>query len=270
MTFFNAEAYERLMGRWSRQLAPLLIEFAEVREGDRVLDVGSGTGSLGLAVAATRGSEVVGIDPSAAYVEYARTRTANPRVRFEVGDAQALPYPNSSFDKCLALLVLNFIPDAPKAVGEMRRVTRPGGRVAAAVWDYGDGMKMLNNFWDAAVALDPAAETRRHERHMPYCRRGQLSALWTESGIQEVEETGFVIPMNFPSFDDFWTPFLGGQGPSGSYVSSLPPDRQRALRERLRQTLLGGKPDGPFTLEARAWAVRGSTPQRSSRLPERS
>ncbi|MBI2973617.1 MAG: methyltransferase domain-containing protein [Armatimonadetes bacterium] len=259
MTFFNAEAYERLMGRWSRRLAPLLIEFAEVREGNRVLDVGSGTGSLTLALNATRRSEVVGIDPSPAYVEHARTRTADPRVRFDVGDAQALPYPDASFDKCLALLVINFIPDARKAVAEMRRVTRPGGRVAAAVWDYGDGMTMLNTFWDAAVAIDPAAEPR-HERHMPYCRRGQLSGLWTEIGIQEVEETGLVIPMDFASFDDFWSPFLGGQGPSGSYVTSLPPDRQRALRERLRKELLAGKPDEPFTLEARAWAVRGTTP----------
>ncbi len=261
MTFFNAEAYERLMGRWSRRLAPLLIDFAEVREGDRVLDVGSGTGSLALAINATRRSEVVGIDPSAAYVEHARTRTADPRVRFDVGDAQMLPYPDASFDKCLALLVINLIPDARKAVAEMRRVTRPGGRVAVAVWDYGDGMTMLHTFWDAAVALNPAAEPR-HEGHMPYCRMGQLSALLTESGIEEVEETDRSIPMDFASFDDFWLPFLGGQGPSGSYVTGLPPNRQRALQERLRNELLGGKPDGPFTLKARAWAVRGTTPQR--------
>lgn len=130
-----------------------------------------------------------------------------------------LPYPDASFDKCLALLVINFIPDARKAVAEMRRVTRPGGRVAAALWDYGDGMTMLHTIWDAAVALDAAADPR-HERYMPYCQRGQLSALWTESGIQEVEETGLVIPMDFASFDDFWSPFLGGQGPSGSYVTS--------------------------------------------------
>ncbi len=261
MTFVNAEAYERLMGGWSRRLAPLLIDFADVREGDRVLDVGSGTGSLALVISGTRRSEVVGIDPSASYVEHARTRTADPRVRFDVGDAQMLPYPDASFDKCLALLVINFLPNARKAVAEMRRVTRPSGRVAAAVWDYGGGMTMLRAFWDAAVALDPAAEPR-HERHMPYCRRGQLAALWTESGMQEVEETGLPIPMNFASFDDFWASFLGGQGPSGSYVTGLPPDHQRALQERLRKELLAGKPDGPFTLEALAWAVRGTTPQR--------
>lgn len=143
MTFFNAEAYERLMGRWSRRLAPLLIEFADVREGDRVLDVGSGTGSLALAVNAAHRSEVVGIDPSAAYVELARTRTADPRVRFDVGDAQVLPYPDASFDKCLALLVINFIPDARKAVAEMRRVTRPGGRVAARLWRRHDDVAYL-------------------------------------------------------------------------------------------------------------------------------
>ncbi|HET6780580.1 MAG TPA: methyltransferase domain-containing protein [bacterium] len=261
MTFVNAEAYEQLMGRWSRRLAPLLIQFAEVREGDRVLDVGSGTGSLALAANAARASQVIGIDPSAAFVERARTRTADPRVRFDVGDAQMLAYPDASFDKCLALLVMNFIPDAPKAAAEMRRVTRPGGRVAAAVWDYGDGMTMLRAFWHAAVALDPAAEPR-HERHMPYCREGQLSTLWTETGIQDVEEVGLTISMEFDSFDDFWSPFLGGQGPSGSYVASLPPDRQEVLRRRLMNELSDGRLERPVAIAARAWAVRGSVPER--------
>jgi len=260
MTFVDAEAYEQLMGRWSRRLAPLLIEFAEVREGDRVLDVGSGTGSLALAVNAARASEVIGIDPSAAFVEHARTRTADPRVRFDVGDAQMLAYPDASFDKCLALLVMNFIPDARKAVAEMRRVTRPGGRVAAAVWDYGDGMTMLRAFWDAAVALDPAAEPR-HERYMPYCRKGQLSLLWTETGFREVQETSLTISLEFASFDDFWSPFRGGQGSSGAYLTSLPPERRRALHARLLKDLSNGRPEEPLTMEARAWAARGSTHQ---------
>src|SRR3990172_5597561 len=184
------------MGRWSRRLAPLLIDFAEVREGDRVLDVGSGTGSLALELAATRRVEVVGIDPSAAFIEHARTRAAGQRVQFDVGDAQALPYEDASFDTCLALLVINHIPDPRRAASEMRRVTRAGGRTAAAVWDYGEGMTLLRAFWDAAVALDLAAEPR-HERHMPYCRRNQLSALWAERGLQEIEETALVIPMEF-------------------------------------------------------------------------
>jgi SAM-dependent methyltransferase len=178
-----------------------------------------------------------------------------------VGDAQNLPYPDGSFDKCLSLLVVNFIPDARRAVKEMRRVTRPGGRIAAAVWDYGGGMMMLRILWDTAVALDPAAE-RRHERNMPYCRKGELTALWTESGLQQVEEASLVIPLDFSSFEDYWSPFLTGVGPSGSYVSSLTADRQRMLRDQLGEKLLGGKPRRPFTLEARAWAVRGVVPRR--------
>jgi SAM-dependent methyltransferase len=260
VAFINPEAYERLMGRWSQRLAPRLIAFAGITDGDRVLDVGAGTGSLSQAVlAVNRRSDVVGIDPSGPYVEFARSRTSDSRARFEVGDAQALPYPDASFDKTLTLLVMNFIPDARKAAAEMRRVTKPGGVVAAAVWDYGDGMTMLRTFWDAAVALDPAAQPR-HERHMPYCRKGELSALWTATGLRETTETSLVIPLAFKSFEDFWQPFLSGQGPSGSYAAGLPRDRQQALREQLRRELLGEKPDMPFMLEARAWAVRGIAP----------
>lgn len=258
--FTNTNGYELLMGRWSRRLARRFIEFAEVTDGNRVLDVGMGTGALSLAVlAATRHSEVIGIDPSDQYVKYARSRTSDSRARFEVGDAQALPYLDASFDQTLALLVMNFIPDAPKAAAEMRRVTRPGGIMAAAVWDYGEGMTMLRTFWDAAVTLDAAAEPR-HERHMPYCRKGELSALWSATSLTGVMETSLVVPLTFDSFTDFWQPFLSGQGPSGSYATSLSPERQQALRERLRLELLSGKPDASFTLQARAWSVRGVVP----------
>jgi len=260
--FDNPKAYERFMGRWSKHLAPQLVEFAGIQDGDGVLDVGSGTGALALsAAAATHRSEIVGLEPCMPYVDYARRQTTDLRVRFDVGDAQKLPYPDASFDKCLALLVINQISDAPRAVAEMQRVTRPGGRVVACVWDSGGGMTMFRVFWDAAVALEPAAEPQ-HQRHIPYGRSGQLADLWTSAGLEQVEETGLVTLQEFTSFEDFWLPFLGGQGRASSYVTTLPLERQRALRDRVRADLLGSKADGPFTLTAGAWAVRGSVPQR--------
>ncbi|MGH7322223.1 MAG: class I SAM-dependent methyltransferase [Candidatus Rokuibacteriota bacterium] len=258
--FSNAEAYERLMGRWSQRLAVQLLEFAGVRDGDRVLDVGSGTGSLALATAAaTRRSEVVGIEPTVAFVEYARARTTDARLRFEVGDAQDLPYSEAAFDRTLACLVLMFVPDAPRAVAEMRRVTRPAGTVVACVWDVTGGMELTRVFWDGAVALDPSAEPRR-ETHMPYSRPGELADLWRGAGLADVEETGLIIPLEFASYDDFWEPFLLGQGPPGVYVAGLDATRRSALHEQLRRNLFGTQPDGPFTLRARAWAVRGTRP----------
>lgn len=260
--FSEAEKYEQFMGRWSQRLAPKLVDYARITDGARVLDVGSGTGALSLAIASAHPRcEVVGIDPSPAYVEFARTRSPNPRIRFEVGDAQNLRLPDKSVDASLASLVINFIPDARKAVSEMRRVTKPGGTVAACVWDYNEGMTMLRVFWDAAVALDPAAE-KLDERHMPYSRKGQLAALWTASGLADVEDTALEIQLDFASFDDYWAPFLNGQGPAGAYAVSLPAERRAALENRLRAAVLRGRPDGPFTMKARAWAVRGRVPDR--------
>lgn len=252
--FSNAEAYERDMGRWSRRLAPLFVEFAAVKDGDRVLDVGCGTGSLAQAVAAiTRWSEIVGIDPSAPFIDYARSRTTDSRMIYEVGDAQAPSHPDASFDKSLSLLVLRQIPDVSKAVGEMRRVTRVDGVVAACVWDR-QGMELHRMFWEAAVELDPSAEERRQTRDYG---SGELSALWREVGFRQIEETSLVISSGFVSFDDLWEPFVRGQGASGTYLTSLPLDHQAGLRRRLLEKLLGNGPDRPFALEARALAVRG-------------
>ena len=209
------------MGRWSRRLAPRFLEFAGVVDGDRVLDVGSGTGALTETVlAAAPRSPVIGIEVSAPYVESAGARLTDPRARFDLGDARSLPYPDASFDACLSLLVVQFIPDAPRAVGEMRRVTRPGGRVAACVWDGSGGMEMLRAFWDAAVALDPSAEPLS-SRHRPYSRRGELARLWAECGLADIEETDLVIPLEFASFEDFWAPHLEGQGPAAAYATQI-------------------------------------------------
>jgi SAM-dependent methyltransferase len=260
--FAESDAYERFMGRWSRELAPLLVSFASVDEQQAVLDIGSGTGALAFAVAkASPSARVTGVDPSSAYVRYAQARAPNDRVRFLVGDAQQLQLPDAAFDRTLSLLVMNFIPDPAKAVREMVRVTRPGGIVAAAVWDYGEGMEMLRVFWDEAVALDPTIAAR-DERNMPLCKRGELSALWRAHGLQQVEEQPIAIELSFASFDDYWSPFLGGQGPAGAYASSLPEPARAALESRLRRRLLGDRKDGAFTLHARAWAVKGVVPPR--------
>lgn len=247
--FAISEGYELYMGRWSRRLAPRYAAFAGVRDGQRVLDVGTGTGALAATLAR---SEVVGIDPSAAFVEHATKSLRS--ARFEVGDAQSLRFGDASFDQAMAMLVINFIPDHDKALAEMRRVTRAGGVVSACVWDYGDGMESLRIFWDEAVALDPAAAPK-HERNMKLCRRGELGECWRKAGFADVAEEAIVIEQAFSSFDDYWRPFLAGVGPGGAYVASLAKERSGALEERLRRRW----PEGPFALRARAWCVKGTT-----------
>ena len=258
--FAMGAAYERFMGRWSRLLAPVYVGFASAGNEDRVLDVGAGTGSLALALEATPGvKEVVGVDPSEGFIECARQNAKAGKVRFAVGDAQALKFEDASFDKTMSLLVINFVPDHDKAIAGMRRVTRSKGGVSACVWDYNDGMQMLRYFWDEAVALDPSAE-KRDERHMKLCRGGQLGEAWKRAGLVNVEEKPLVIEQSYSSFNDYWEPFLLGTGPAGAYVATLSEDQRRQLESRLRKRLLDGKGDGPFVLKARAWAVKGQVP----------
>jgi SAM-dependent methyltransferase len=254
--FGKSDNYERFMGRWSRLLAPQLVAFAGVKDGDNILDVGSGTGVLAFAIRdATTKGEIVGIDPSEDYVEFAREHEHEARITFSVGDGQALSFADNRFDKTLSLLVVNFIPDRDKAVTEMIRVTKPGGVVAAAVWDYGDGMEMLRVFWSEAVALDGDAPD---EKQLPLTKDGELAAKWKEHGLVNVEQKALIADQQFASFDDFWQPFTLGQGPAGAYVAKLPADRRAALEARLRKRLLGDGPDRPFELHSRAWAVTGT------------
>jgi SAM-dependent methyltransferase len=258
--FAASAGYERFMGRWSRLLAPSFIAFAGVENGQRVLDVGTGTGSVAAAVEAGRpASEIVGIDPSPGFIAYAQRNAKSARSRFEVGDAQALNFKDASFDHTMALLVMNFIPDHDKAIAEMRRVTRAQGVVSACVWDYDAGMQMLRFFWDEAVALDPAIEPK-DERHMKLSREGQLGDLWRKAGLINVKEAPLVIDQAYASFNDYWEPFTKGAGPGGAFVVSLQEDRRRQLEARMRKRLLGDAQDGPFTLTARAWCARGEVP----------
>jgi ubiquinone/menaquinone biosynthesis C-methylase UbiE len=261
--FDNAEAFHKYMGRWSRLLAPLLVDFADIRDEGLALDVGSGTGVLAFSLAEMRPRcEVLGIDPSKEFVEFSGGR--NPfrdRVKFEVGDAQQMNFRDGTFQSSLSLLVFNFIPDSTKALREVIRVTKPGGVIAAAVWDYGDGMRMLRLLWDAAEAVDPRARFLE-ESHRPLCRQGELRQLWTEGGLRDVREQPLEIGIRFQSFADYWDPFLLGQGSAGAYVRSIGDDRRTALRDELRARLHLSSDDSPFTLPARAWAVRGIVPER--------
>jgi SAM-dependent methyltransferase len=245
-----------LLGRWSRRLAPLLVRFAGVNEANAVLDVGCGTGALSVAVAAIPFTQVTGVDASVAYISHAERELGGDRIRFEVGDAAALQFRDATFDRTLSLLMLNHLPDPTTGLREMIRVTRANGIVAAAVWDYGQGMEMLSIFWDEAAALDPTIGVR-DQRKVPLSTPGELSALWQGHGLQDVEEQALTIDLQFASFGDFWQPFLFGQRPAGVYVSSLPAPARRALASSLRDRLLNGRLDAGFTLRARAWAVRG-------------
>lgn len=257
--FANAIGYEQLMGRWSVRLAPLYVEFAKLRDEGRVLDVGCGTGALVKVIAGmTHKCEIVGVDPAQSFVDYARTQVANPRVKFEVGDAMQLPFPTASFHQTLSLLVMMFIPEPERAAKEMKRVTRPGGAVSACTWDR-DGLELTSVFWEEAVRLDPGADARS-QRPKHSNREGQLTTLWESAGMEDVKETGITMQLPFESFNDFWEPHLRGVAPQGAYVASLSQEGREALRQGLRKRLLGNQPDGAFSLRAKALAVRGTVP----------
>lgn len=255
----DAAAYERTMGRWSRRLAKLFIDFAAIGVARKVLDVGCGTGSLTFALRdALSQASITGVDFGQAYIDFARSKASDPRVIFEQGDATAMRYADQEFDAVLSLLVLNFVPDAERAAAEMARVTKPNGVVAASVWDLRGGATFLRILADTAAVLDPSGETFRAKVFSgPFTRPGELAAAWSKVGLRNVEQTALTIRAEFQSFDDYWEPWLGGQGTVGAYVMGLSEPKRQVLERYVRLAYLAGGEDGPRSFAATAWAVRG-------------
>jgi len=249
--------YERYVGRWSRLIADEFLKWIAIPHGQVWLDLGCGTGALSQRILERHApAHLVGIDSSDGFVSHARAQITDQRAEFRVGDARSLPVSDRAFDAAVSGLVLNFVPDQPKAVAEMRRATRPGGKIAVYVWDYAGDMQLIRRFWDAAIALNPAARDFDEGIRFPVCRPEPLRALFASAGLRDVATNAIDVPMAFENFDDYWSPFLDGQGPAPGYCMSLPEEDRIALREHLRTSLPTNR-DGKIRLIARAWAVQG-------------
>ena len=252
-------AYDRYMGRWSRVVAVEFVAWLALPAGARCVDVGCGTGGLGATLLAAGAGELLGLDRSAGYLAAARDQVRGPRAHFAVADAQALPARHGRFDAALSALVLNFVPHPERMITEMARAVRPGGVVGVYVWDYAGGMELIRGFWGAAVALDAAAAALDEGKRFPLCTRPALAGLFETAGLGAIEARAIEAPAVFRDFEDYWEPFLSGEGPAPGYCASLREDQRVALRESLRR-MLPAAPDGTITLTVRAWAARGVRP----------
>ena len=250
--------YEAYVGRWSRPVAKEVVTWLSIPARKHWLDVGCGTGAL-TKIILENGlpKAVTGVDSSAGFVEYTKAHVFGELVSFKIGDARALPFDSANFDAAVSGLVLNFVPEPRLAIAEMARVVRPSGTVAAYVWDYSGKMQLMRFFWDAAIDLDPTARELDEETRFPICRPSPLVELFRNAGLHDVEVRHVDIATNFRDFDDYWSPFLGGQGPAPGYAMSLSEGRREALRERIRSSLPIAR-NGSIPLIARAWAVRGT------------
>ncbi len=246
-----ADAYDRFMGRHSRQLAPGMADLAGVRRGMRVLDVGSGPGALTAQLVARLGAAgVVAVDPSESFVAAVAAR--HPGVEVHRASAESLPFPDATFDAAIAQLVVHFMQDPVAGLAEMRRVTRPGGTIVACVWDHAGDRAPVGPFWAAARSVDPEAHD---EGNLPGGRPGHLAGLFAEAGLRDIAETTLAARSEYATFDDWWSPFGGGVGSSGAYVRRLEPQLRAAIREACRERL----GDGPIVVESVAWACRGTS-----------
>ena len=256
----DAAGYEQLMGRWSRKLAVPFIDFAGLADGEKVLDVGCGTGSLTFTLAKAKNlNEIAAVDFSPVFVAAAQARNTDSRVKISQADACALPFDDNSFDRALALLVLHFVPEAPRAIAEMARVTRPGGVVAATVWDHYGGMSGMRMLVDTLAPLSEAGrQLRARYCFQPMMQPGEMKAAFTAQGLSGVEETQLLQRMDYADFADLWAPIGAGEGPIGKFVATLDQADKARTEAAVRDAYEAGRPDGPRSFANIAWAVRGT------------
>lgn len=255
-TWERGDPYEQYVGRWSRRVAPLFLSWLSIPAGRHWLDVGCGTGALSAAILdQCSPKSVTGVEPSDGFRAKAGQLLAG-RAQIQQGDAAHIPLDAASMDATVSGLVLNFVPDVRVALAEMARVTAGGGTIAAYVWDYAGKMELMRFFWDAAVELDPGAAKMDEGARFPLCRPQALSALFESAGLRRIEVKGIDVPTPFASFEDYWRPFLGGQGPAPAYAMALDESARARLRDRIRERI-PQETDGSISIIARAWAVRG-------------
>ena len=258
----DGAAYDRFIGRWTRRLSNAVLPIAEPLPDGELLDVGCGTGSLALSlVERYPDRQVVAVDVAEPYLRYAAARPGAERIVFRQGDARALPFESGRFAATYAVIVLNFVADGLAAAREMRRVTRSGGIVVAAGWDFRGGLVYQRILWDSVAGIDPGAAALRDRLFSgKLALPNGMTDLFDEVGLKDVRRDSVTIRMDFVDFADYWEPLLAGQGPVGGYVAALPPDKQVAVREAVRRAFLSGAPDGERSLTATAWVVQGAAP----------
>lgn len=259
----DGSGYESYVGRWSRRIARAFLHWLAVPAGSTWLDFGCGTGALSQAILADGSPRlVIGCDRSPGYVGYARQHTPDERAEFVVAALPELPRHTDGFDAVVAGLVLNFLPTPAEGVAAMQSRVHKGGTIAAYVWDYADGMQLMRVFWDAAIGLDEGARALDEAVRFPLCHAESLRELFEHLGLSRVVVQPLVVPTVFRDFDDYWTPFLSGQGPAPGYAMSLSSERRARLRDAIRGRLPTSA-DGTISLTARAWAVKGTAGARA-------
>jgi len=256
-TWERGDPYEQYVGRWSRRVAPVFLSWLRIPAGSRWLDVGCGTGALCAAIVdECSPASVAGVEPSEGFLTAAKENLAG-RVALHPGTATAIPLRDASVDVAVSGLVLNFVPEPRTALAEMARVAADGGTIGAYVWDYAEKMEPIRIFWEAAVEIDPHASRMDEGTRFPLCHPEALMELLVSTGLRGVEVTSIDIPARFGSFEEYWRPFLGGQGPAPAYTMSLDETARDRLRDRIRERI-SVDADGSISLTARAWAVRAS------------